>query len=66
MLEIKTSATGPANVVISKQYETVMCQYYELMRSKMTPQSKELSMRFFLTASGNALDHQNGSKSQWY
>ena len=54
MSEIKTSATGPANVVISKQYETVMCQYYELMRSKMTPQSKELSRRFFLTASGNA------------
>ena len=54
MSEIKTSATGPVNVVISKQYETVMCQYYELMRSKMTPQSKELSMRFFLTASGNA------------
>ena len=50
----KTSATGPANVVISKHYKAMMCQYYELVRSKVTPKSKELSRRFFLTASGNA------------
>ena len=50
----KTSSTGPANIVMSKQYEKVICQYFDLMHSQVIPQSKELRKRFFLTTSSNS------------
>ena len=46
--------TGSANIVMSKQYEKVMCQYFDLMHSQVIPQSKELRKRFFLITSGNS------------
>ena len=55
VLKHKTcTSTGPANIIINKNCEQVMCQYHDLIRSKIVAQSVALSKLFFLTSTGNA------------
>jgi len=52
----KTASKGPANVVFNKHTEECMEKYKTLLRSQVTPQSREISNLFFMTATGKRCD----------
>ena len=47
VLEHKTTSTGPANVVVTKEIGQLMHLYLVNLREKILPQSQYLSKRFF-------------------
>ena len=53
VLQHKTSCTGPANIVITKQIVEIMHLYFINIRKQIQPQSEELAKRFFLSHTGN-------------
>ena len=55
VLKHKTSAsTGPANIIINKNCEEVMCQYHDLIRSNIPAQNVASSKLLFLTSNGSS------------
>ena len=55
VLRHKTAAsTGPANLIASRNFEELLCRYFNTIRPNIIPKSKQLAERFFITYTGNA------------
>ena len=52
-LKHKTTAQGPANIVITRAIERLMCLHLDNLRTKIIPQSQQLESRLFLSHTGN-------------